>query len=193
MNLWENPAVAPCHKIQESHASFTLEYKLNQSNTSKIIQGCLIWHPHGAELLSRNDAMSRDELTPSPSAIPCTSDSNIESDNILKQSEVTPFSVFLIGGATFSVAALATGVAHYAGTAKRLSEEGIPLAARQQAFPLAFKALFASTIGCVFLGGIGMLGYMTAGGDYKSSVDVSLSDAIAVARHQRVRCFLGFM
>jgi len=135
--------------------------------------------------------MSRDELTPNTSSIPGTSGGNSPSNDISKQNEVTPSSMLLIGGFTFSLAAIATGMAHYAGTAKRLSEEGIPLTARQQAFPIAFKALVASTVGCMCLGGIAMLGFMTAGGDYKSSVDVSLSDAIAVARQQRVRLIVS--
>ena len=94
--------------------------------------------------------------------------------------------MILSGSAVFAGAAAIVGTAHWHSTAKQLKEEGIPLSARQQALPLAAKALFASTFGCIVVGGIAAAAFSMFGGEYKGSTSVgSFSNAMDLIQEQR--------
>jgi hypothetical protein len=108
------------------------------------------------------------------------------------QHALTPYSLLSIGSAAFAGAAVLTGTMHYYGTAKALSKEGIPPSSRYQAFPVAAKALTVSTLGCVLFGALAAWGMSSFGQvAYKElSAGVSISDAISLAKQQRVRFYI---
>lgn len=90
------------------------------------------------------------------------------------------------GAAVFAGAAAIVGTAHWHSTAKQLKEEGISSSARQRALPLATKALLASTLGCVAVGGMAAVAFSVLGGEYKGSTSVgSFSKAMELVKEQR--------
>lgn len=99
---------------------------------------------------------------------------------------VTIVPMILSGGVVFIGAAAVVGTAHWHSTAKQLKEEGIPLSARQRALPLAAKALVASTLACVFVGGMAAAAFTVFGGEYKDSTSLgSFSNALRLVQEQR--------
>ncbi len=103
---------------------------------------------------------------------------------------LTPYSFLSIGSVAFAGTAVLTGTMHYYGTAKALSKEGISPSSRYQALPVAAKAFAVSTVGCVLFGALAAWGFTSFGQvAYKESTGVSLSDALSLAKRQRVRLY----
>ncbi|CAK0740769.1 hypothetical protein CVIRNUC_001275 [Coccomyxa viridis] len=73
----------------------------------------------------------------------------------------------LVGGA------LCAGIAHYAGTAKALREEGIDPAARLRAFPIAVKALAVSTVVTGAVGAVAIIGLKHGGLGARDMADIA--------------------
>lgn len=100
---------------------------------------------------------------------------------------VTPLQAGMAGGGILMGGALVAGLAHYAGTAKSLAEEGVSPAARVRAMPVALQALGFSTFLCCSVGAAALICWNVFGMDSKRLADLgSMSDAISLAKQQRV-------
>ena len=112
-------------------------------------------------------------------------------------SSLNPGTALLLGSSVLVVAAGTTFVVHLKTTSKSLLEEGVSLAARRRAVPLAGKALAMSTLAMGGLGSMLLFGWMTLGGGrWHDAANISAWDeAVAFAEEQRVRnlvCSFGF-
>jgi hypothetical protein len=102
--------------------------------------------------------------------------------------QVTPGQASLAGVAALGLGALASGTAHYLGSAKSLAEEGIDSVARLKALPMAARALLVSSLGSLGLAAVAAAGWSAMGKESRESAAVaSWSDAMALATQQRVR------
>ena len=115
-------------------------------------------------------------------------------DRTKNQKKVTPISVLLIGSGAFFSGAIVVGSAHFYGTAKQLSSEGISTSTRLQAFPIAAKALFLSTCLSLVLATGATAGWKLMGGEHVNSTELAhFSKFIDIAEEQRVGLYLTFL
>lgn len=110
-------------------------------------------------------------------------------DQTKNQQQVTPISIMLIGSGAFFGGAIVVGGAHFYGTAKQMSSEGISTSTRLQAFPIAAKALFLSTCLSLVLATGATAGWKLMGGEHVKSTELAhFSKFIEIAEEQRVEC-----
>lgn len=101
---------------------------------------------------------------------------------------VTPVQAGMAGGGVLLGGAVVAGLAHYAGTAKTLAEEGVSPTARLRAMPIALQAFGVSTVLCCSAGAVALICWNVLGMDSKKLADLgSISDAMILAKQQRVR------
>ena len=113
-------------------------------------------------------------------------------DQAKDQQKVTPMTILLIGSGAFFGGALIVGSAHFYGTAKQLSSEGISTSTRLQAFPIAAKALFLSTCFSIVLATGATAGWKLMGGEHVTSTELAhFSKFAKVAEEQRVSLYLS--
>lgn len=110
------------------------------------------------------------------------------------RTELTPLQTIFIGSTVLVAGAALSGGTYYVSTAKKLAEEGIAPSARIKAMPVAAQALAMSTLLCIALGGAALAAWHTFGMESRDIAQVaSFSDAVAIAKQQRVRTFYLFI
>jgi hypothetical protein len=113
-------------------------------------------------------------------------------DQAKNQQKVTPLTILLIGSGAFFSGAVIVGSAHFYGTAKQLSSEGISTSTRLQAFPIAAKALFLSTCLSLVVATGATAGWRLMGGEHVDSTELAhFSQFVKVAEEQRVCLYLS--
>ena len=95
---------------------------------------------------------------------------------------LTPSTMALVGSSVLVGSAIGTALLHYKASEKKLLEEGVPTTARRAALPLATRALLASAMGCIVIGGIATVGYTMMGGEYLGSTRVDWGSVVESAR-----------
>jgi hypothetical protein len=100
--------------------------------------------------------------------------------------QVTQAEALALGGAALAAGVVFGGATHYTATTKQLKEEGVELAARRRALPLAARALAGSALGAAALAAAAFAAWRAAGGEAAEAAQLSSWDAaVALARRQR--------